>query len=238
MLMFTLPSVWPLQVYLDSWTQHSRLLCNFVLYNIGLHFHHQIHAQLHLHKCMMHFCFGPASSLFLELFLCSSPSSILDTYRRWGGGLIFWHHIFCLFILFMGFSRQEYSNDLSFPSPVDHIDKVRRLKLKSDSLLHLATVKILNYFLNDNSVCKPEDLSLYSYPQDHGPNALQVAGTMAHEMGHNLGMFHDNYNCKCPSIECVMGESLRWAFLGRWYLFLFWVHSGLCYSFLSSSATC
>ena len=28
---------------------------------------------------------------------------------------------FCLFILFMGFSRQEYWNGLPFPSPVDHI---------------------------------------------------------------------------------------------------------------------
>ena len=28
---------------------------------------------------------------------------------------------FCLFILFMGFSRQEYWSGLSFPSPVDHI---------------------------------------------------------------------------------------------------------------------
>ena len=28
---------------------------------------------------------------------------------------------FCLFILFMGFSRQEYGSDLPFPSPVDHI---------------------------------------------------------------------------------------------------------------------
>ena len=185
------------------------LLCNFVLYSIELHFHHQMLAQLHLHKCTMHFHFGPASSLFLELFLCSSPVAYWTPTEDEVGRLIFWHHIFCLFILFMGFSRQEYSSGLSFPSPVDHVDRVRRLKLKSDSLLHLATVKIFNYFLNDNLVCKPEDLSLYSYPQDHSDDALQVAGTMAHEMGHNFGMFHDSYNCKCPSIECVMDGSLR-----------------------------
>ena len=28
---------------------------------------------------------------------------------------------FCLFILFMGFSRQEYQSGLPFPSPVDHV---------------------------------------------------------------------------------------------------------------------
>ena len=31
------------------------------------------------------------------------------------------HHYFCLFILFMGFSKQEYWSGLPFPSPVDHI---------------------------------------------------------------------------------------------------------------------
>ena len=28
---------------------------------------------------------------------------------------------FCLFILFLGFSRQEYQSGLPFPSPVDHV---------------------------------------------------------------------------------------------------------------------
>ena len=37
------------------------------------------------------------------------------------GGLIFPCHIFCLFILFMGFSRQEYWSGLPFPPPVDMI---------------------------------------------------------------------------------------------------------------------
>ena len=66
--------------------------------------------------------------LFL-LWLCpfilsgvSSPrisSSILGTNRP--GEFFFQCPIFCLFILFMGFSRQEYWSGLPFPSPVDHV---------------------------------------------------------------------------------------------------------------------
>ena len=62
---------------------------------------------------------------WLHLFILSgfiSPlfsSSILGTY--WSGEFIFQCHIFCLFILFMGFSRQEYWSGLPLPSPVDHI---------------------------------------------------------------------------------------------------------------------
>ena len=63
-------------------------------------------------------------SLWLLLFILSgiiSPlfsSSILGTY--WPGDFIFQCHIFCLFMLFMGFSRQKYRNGLPFPSSVDH----------------------------------------------------------------------------------------------------------------------
>ena len=46
-------------------------------------------------------------------------SSILGTYQP--GEFIFHCPIFCLSILFMGFSRQEYWSGLPFPSPVDHI---------------------------------------------------------------------------------------------------------------------
>ena len=65
------------------------------------------------------FCFGSIPSFFLELFLHwfpvaywaptdleSSSFSVLS---------------FCVFILFMGFSRQESWSGLPFPSPVDHI---------------------------------------------------------------------------------------------------------------------
>ena len=47
------------------------------------------------------------------------PNSILDTFQP--GGLIFRCHIFCLSILSMEFSRQEYLSGLPFSLPVDHI---------------------------------------------------------------------------------------------------------------------
>ena len=64
-----------------------------------------------------HFRFDPASSFFLELLLCSSPVAlgILDT--CWPGGLIFQCHMCLPFLLFIGFSRQEYWSGLPFPSP-------------------------------------------------------------------------------------------------------------------------
>ena len=65
------------------------------------------------------FCFGSASTFFLELFLYFSPGA------HWAptdlGSSFFSVRSFCLFILFTGFSRQEYGSGLPFPSPVDHI---------------------------------------------------------------------------------------------------------------------
>ena len=54
------------------------------------------------------FCFGSVSSFFLELFLNLGSSSFSDI-------------SFCLFILFVGFSRQEHWSGLPFLSAVDHI---------------------------------------------------------------------------------------------------------------------
>ena len=60
------------------------------------------------------FCFDSISSFFLELFLyCSSVVYWASTNL---GSSSFSVISFCLFILFMGFSRQEYWSGVPFPS--------------------------------------------------------------------------------------------------------------------------
>ena len=65
------------------------------------------------------FCFGSTPSFFLELFLHWSPVAYWapNDLESSSFGIL----SFCLFILFMGFSRQEYWSGLPFPFPVDHI---------------------------------------------------------------------------------------------------------------------
>ena len=65
------------------------------------------------------FCFGSIPSFFLELFLHCSPVTYWEPTDL--GSFSFTILLFCLFILFMGFSRQEYRSGLPFPSAVDHI---------------------------------------------------------------------------------------------------------------------
>ena len=80
------------------------------------------------------FCFGFISSFFLELFLYWSPVAYWTPTNL--GSSIFSVLSFCLFILFMGFSRQEYWSDLRFPSPVDHI------LLELSTMTHLSWVAL------------------------------------------------------------------------------------------------
>ena len=63
------------------------------------------------------FCFDSVSSFFLELFLHWSPVAYQAPTDP--GNSSFRVIYFCLSILFMGFSRQEYCSGLPFPSPVD-----------------------------------------------------------------------------------------------------------------------
>ena len=65
------------------------------------------------------FCFGSVSSVFMELFLHWSPVAYWTPTDL--GSSSFSVLSFYLFILFMGFSRQEYWSGLPFPSPVDHV---------------------------------------------------------------------------------------------------------------------
>ena len=92
---------------------HSRFLCSIVLTasdftSITSHIHNWTLFVLWVHLFILS---GIVSPLF--------PSSILGTY--WPGELSFHVLSFCLFILFMGFSRQENWSGLPFPSPVDHL---------------------------------------------------------------------------------------------------------------------
>ena len=66
--------------------------------------------------CCFHF--GSVSSFFLELFLHWSPAYWAPTDL---GSSSFSVLSFCLFILFMGFTRQEFWSRLPFPSPVDYV---------------------------------------------------------------------------------------------------------------------
>ena len=62
------------------------------------------------------FCISSLSSFFLKLFLHWSPVAYWAS--NYLGSSSFSVLSFCLFILFMGFSRQEYWSGLPFPSPV------------------------------------------------------------------------------------------------------------------------
>ena len=65
------------------------------------------------------FCFGSVSLFFLELFLHCSPVAYWAPTNL--GSSSFSVISFCFYILFMGFSKQEYWSGLPFPSTVDHI---------------------------------------------------------------------------------------------------------------------
>ena len=65
------------------------------------------------------FCSRSIPSFFLELFLHWSPVAYWAPTNL--GSSSFRAISFCLFVLFTGFSRQEYWSGLPFLSPVDHV---------------------------------------------------------------------------------------------------------------------
>ena len=72
----------------------------------------------HIHSWLL-FLLWLHPSFFLELFLHSSPVAYWAPTTLWSSS--FGVLSFCIFILFMGFSRQEYWSGLPFPSLVNHI---------------------------------------------------------------------------------------------------------------------
>uniref|UniRef100_A0A674N6S1 ADAM metallopeptidase domain 28 n=1 Tax=Takifugu rubripes TaxID=31033 RepID=A0A674N6S1_TAKRU len=47
--------------------------------------------------------------------------------------------------------------------------------------------------------------------QDHNDRAIAIGATLAHEMGHNLGMDHDDSSaCVCSGDSCIMAAALSW----------------------------
>ena len=69
-----------------------------------------------------HFCVGPAASFFLGLLVIaphSSPAAYWTPSDIEGSSSSVIS--FCLFILFMGFLRQEYWSGLPFSPPVDRV---------------------------------------------------------------------------------------------------------------------
>nr|XP_023694287.1 disintegrin and metalloproteinase domain-containing protein 28 [Paramormyrops kingsleyae] len=46
--------------------------------------------------------------------------------------------------------------------------------------------------------------------QDHSSSSIAVGATLAHEMGHNLGMSHDSDSCICTDKSCIMSAALSY----------------------------
>lgn len=59
------------------------------------------------------------------------------------------------------------------------------------------------------SFCEIEVFHMFVFMKDTSEDPLAVASTIAHEMGHNLGMSHDNQACGCSSANgCIMAETI------------------------------
>uniref|UniRef100_A0A3B3QHT3 ADAM metallopeptidase domain 8b n=1 Tax=Paramormyrops kingsleyae TaxID=1676925 RepID=A0A3B3QHT3_9TELE len=57
------------------------------------------------------------------------------------------------------------------------------------------------------TICQPQSTGLV---QDSRPYAISTGVTLAHEMGHNLGMSHDTEDCTCPEDTCIMSAVLSY----------------------------
>ncbi|KAJ0067765.1 hypothetical protein NL108_010079, partial [Boleophthalmus pectinirostris] len=47
--------------------------------------------------------------------------------------------------------------------------------------------------------------------QDYTDLSSAIGATLAHELGHNLGMSHDSTSCECSGANCIMEPSVNWS---------------------------
>ena len=154
--------VWPLPICLDSWPfiPGSYAILLFTASDFA-------YITSYTHNWVF-FYFGSVSSFFLELFLHWSTVAWAPADL---GSSSFTVLYFCLFILFMGFSRQEYWSGLPFPSPVDHIlSELSTMTLPSWVVLHsiahsfieldkavVPVIRLFSFLWLWFSVCLPSD---------------------------------------------------------------------------------
>ena len=97
-------------------------------------------------KTECHFCFGPAFSFFLVLFLYYSPVAYWTPSNLRGSSSSVMS--FCIFMLFMEFSSQEYWNCSPFLPPGDQV-------WSEFTITHPSWVDLHNMTHSFIELCKP-----------------------------------------------------------------------------------
>ena len=111
-----------------------------------------------------HFCFGPVTAFFLELLVTALSFSPVAYWTPTNlRGSSFSVISFCLFILSMGFSRQEYWSGL--PPLVDHVlSELFTMTRSSSVALHSMAhsfIELCNPLCHDEAVIHEEEYLCY-----------------------------------------------------------------------------